>query len=285
MARRPRITIIGEGIGGLAAARALMLRGIEAAVYEQAPRLSEFGGGVVMTPNAMKALRSLGIEDAVLAHAFAPSVQVARSWRSGRGIDRAPLDVYRDHFGARFCTMHRGDLQHVLRDVVGDDHIRLGTRCVGISSDGPSARARFEDGREIGADAVTGADGIHSVVRTCLFGEESPRFTGNVCWRGLVQARRLPLGWHRRSSRFGGVRMATSSITTSGAANCSIWVAITEIEEWTEESWCREGDPDEVKRTYAGWNQRLLDLFDASEGLLQMGALRSGAGPQLGASS
>src|SRR5262245_42527626 len=161
MARTPRIAIIGGGIGGLAAARALSLRGIEATVYEQAQRLTEFGAGVVMTPNAMKALRSLGIEDVVLAHAFAPRMHVARSWRSGRVIDSAPLDVYRDQFGASFCTMHRGDLQQVLREAVGDEHICLGTRCVGVSSNATSALASFDDGREIEADAVIGADGIH----------------------------------------------------------------------------------------------------------------------------
>jgi len=265
MARAPRIVIIGGGIGGLAAARALLQRGIEATVYEQAPRLSEFGGGVVMTPNAMKALRSLGIEDAVRAHAFAPKVHVARSWRSGRAIDRAPMDRYREHFGACFCTMHRGDLQQVLRESVGDEHVRLRARCIDVSSDVTSARARFEDGREIEADAVIGADGIHSVVRARLFGEESPRFTGNVCWRGLVDARRLPPG------------LAPSEFTLWWGPHGHVvhyyvrrgellnWVAITEMDKWTEESWSREGDLDEVKRTYAGWNQRLLRLFDASE--------------------
>ena len=265
MARTPRITIIGGGIGGLAAARALILRGIEATVYEQAPQLSEFGGGVVMTPNAMKALRSLGVEDAVLADAFTPRVQVARSWRSGRAIDRAPLDIYRDHFGASFCTMHRGDLQHVLRKAVGDEHICVRARCVGVSSDATSACARFEDGREIEADAVIGADGIHSVVRTCLFGEESPRFTGNVCWRGLVEARRLPPGlvppeftlWWGPNGHVVHYYVRRGELLN--------WVAITEVNEWTEESWSREGDLDEVKRTYAGWNQRLLKVFEASE--------------------
>ncbi len=125
MARTPRIAIIGGGIGGLAAARALQLRGIEVTVHEQAPRLSEVGAGVVTTPNAMKALRSLGVEGAVLASAFASQRQIVRSWRSGRVIDQTRLDRYRDKFGAPFCTLHRGDLLEALRVAVGDAPIHL----------------------------------------------------------------------------------------------------------------------------------------------------------------
>jgi salicylate hydroxylase len=265
MACTLKIIIVGGGIGGLAAARALILRGIEVTVYEQAPQLSEFGAGVVMTPNAMKALRSLGLEERVLAYAFAPRAQVARSWRSGRVIDSAPLDTYREHFGASFCTMHRGDLQDVLRQAVGDEHIRLSARCVAVGSDATGARARFEDGHEIEADAVIGADGIHSVVRTALFGAENPRFTGNICWRGLVEAQRLPAGlvppeftlWLGPHGHVVHYYVRRGELLN--------WVAITEADAWTEESWSREGAMAEVKRTYAGWNQRLLQLFDATE--------------------
>jgi salicylate hydroxylase len=265
MARTSSIAIIGGGIGGLAAARALRLRGIEATVYEQAARISEFGAGVVMTPNAMKALRSLRVEEAVLAVAFTVKNHVARNWRSGRAIDTAPLDGYREQFGADFCTVHRGDLQEVLRQAVGDEHIRLSARCVAVSSDATGARARFEDGREIEADAIVGADGIHSVVRTALFGAEHPRFTGNICWRGLVDARRLPRGlvppdftlWLGPHGHVVHYYVRRGELLN--------WVAITEADAWTEESWSREGDLAEVKRTYAGWNERMLHLFDASE--------------------
>jgi len=265
MARAPRIIVIGGGIGGLAVARALILRGIDVTVYEQASRISEFGAGVVMTPNAMKALRSLGVEEAVRAVAFTPQSQVARSWRSGRVIDRAPLDAYRTHFGAEFCTVHRGDLQELLRQVVGDEHIRLNARCVAISSHATGAHARFENGLDIEADALVGADGIHSVVRSALFGAENPRFTGNVCWRGLVDARRLPPNlvapeftlWWGPDGHIVHYYVRRGELLN--------WVAITEIDEWTEESWSREVDLAEVKRTYARWSARLLTLFDASE--------------------
>ena len=264
-ARAPRIAIIGGGIGGLAAARALILRGFEVRVYEQAPRISEFGGGVVMTPNAMKALRCLGLEDAVLAHAFVAKAQVARSWRSGRAIDTAPLDVCHHRFGAVFCTLHRGDLQDVLHASVGDERIHLRARCVEVSSDTASAHARFEDGREIEADAIIGADGIHSMVRASLFGADSPRFTGNVCWRGLVDTRRLPPGlvppeftlwWGPRA------HVVHYYVRRGELLN---WVAITEVNAWTEESWSTAGDLAEVRSTYGDWNERLLRIFDATE--------------------
>ncbi|HYB29786.1 MAG TPA: FAD-dependent monooxygenase [Solirubrobacteraceae bacterium] len=62
-----RVAVVGGGIGGLAAARALCGRGIEVTIYEAAPELREIGAGVALGPNAMKVLRSLGLEDQVRA--------------------------------------------------------------------------------------------------------------------------------------------------------------------------------------------------------------------------
>ena len=265
MARALKIAIIGGGIGGLAAARALQLRGLDVTVHEQAARLSEFGGGVVATPIAMKALRGLGVEQAVFAQAFAASRQVVRSWRSGRLIDWTRLDRYRDRFGAPYCALHRGDLLEVLRAAVGDAPIRLGARCVAVTSDATGARARFADGSEIEADAIVGADGIHSAVRTSLFGAEHPRFTGYVCWRGLVAAERLPHGLvpPEMTAWWGPHGHVVHYYVRRG--ELLNWVAHTETDAWTEESWSREGDMAEVQRTYARWNPRLLRLFEATE--------------------
>ena len=119
MARTPRVAIIGGGIAGLAAAVALHRRGIEVTVYEQAPELSEIGAGVQMTPNAMNALKALGLEEAAMTVAFEPESQVLRSWKSGRIIYRAPIKgVFRERFGAPLCSFHRADLLSVLAATV-----------------------------------------------------------------------------------------------------------------------------------------------------------------------
>jgi salicylate hydroxylase len=179
MARAPRVAIIGGGIAGLAAALALHRRGVEVTVYEQAGELSEIGAGVQMTRNAMNALRLLGLEERAMAVAFEPESEILRSWRSGRVIYRAPIrGVFRERFGAPLLS--------VLAAPLPDRAVRLDARCVAIEPGEASAAAHFADGSTIEADIVVGADGIHSLVRTSLFGADSARFTGCMCWRGLV---------------------------------------------------------------------------------------------------
>src|SRR4051794_37383239 len=195
MRRRPKIAIIGGGIAGLAAALALFRRGIEVTVYEQAGELSEIGAGVQMTPNAMKALFALGLEQAAMRVAFEPEGQVLRNWKSGRLIYRAPgRGVFRAAFGAPHCSFHRADLLAVLAAPLPSGIVHLGARCVAVETGARSAAARFADGGAIEADIVVGADGIHSTVRHQLFGADRPRFTGCICWRGLVPVGRVPAG-------------------------------------------------------------------------------------------
>jgi len=272
MARTPRVAIIGGGIAGLAAALALHRRGVEVTVYEQAGELSEIGAGVQMTPNAMNALRLLGLEERAMAVAFEPESEILRSWRSGRVIYRTPIrGVFRERFGAPLCSFHRADLLSVLAAPLRDRAIRLDARCVAIEPAEASAAAHFADGSTIEADIVVGADGIHSLVRTSLFGADSPRFTGCMCWRGLVPAERIPPGLIEPSSLnwMGPHGHVVHYYVRRG--EMVNFVAIHDTDQWTEESWIREADRDELMATYAGWNEKLLRLFECSDRYFKWG--------------
>lgn len=275
MKRRPKIAIIGGGIAGLAAALALFRRGVEVAVYEQAGTLSEIGAGVQMTPNAMKALFALGLEQAAMRVAFEPEGQVLRSWKSGRLIYRAPVrGVFREKFGAPHCSFHRADLLSILAAPLPAGIVRLGARCVAVETGGSgerSAAARFADGSEIEADIVVGADGIHSTVRHQLFGADRPRFTGCLCWRGLVPVERVPPGLVEPSSLnwMGPHGHVVHYYVRHG--EMVNFVAIHDTAEWTEESWIREADRDELMATYAGWHANLLRLFECSDRYFKWG--------------
>ena len=265
MARPLRVAVIGGGIGGLAAARALLMRGLEVTVFEQAPRLSEFGGGVVLTPNALTALRALGLEERVLADAFESKSQVVRSWRSGRVILRNSFASYRSMFGATSCSIHRGDMQKLLAEFVPERGLRLSARCTEVLPGPRGAVARFADGSEVEADVVVGADGIHSAVRTSLFGPENAHFTGLMCWRGLVDPARLPPGLvaPEQTAWWGPHGHVVHYYVRRG--ELLNWVAHIETDSWTEESWSTEGDMPELLETYKHWNKQLRQIFEATE--------------------
>src|SRR6266568_598992 len=257
-----RIAVIGGGIGGLTAARALLRRGLEVAVYEAAPELKEIGAGVALGPNAMKALRSLDLEDAVRAVAWESEFQQLRNWHSGRIISRTPRTA---RFGATGCTAHRADLLDVLSASLPKEIVKLGARCVSVETTDHGASARFTDGSEIEADVIVGADGIHSAVRASLFGPDAPRFTGKICYRCLVPVDAIP----------GGVS-STDNATWLGPHGAVVVYLVRRGElvnvaahydndSWTEESWIRECTRAEVTDNYSGWHPDLLRIFSASE--------------------
>jgi salicylate hydroxylase len=262
----PRAAIIGGGLGGLASCLALHQRGIEAVVYEQTAELSEIGAGLNMSPNALKALRALGIEDEAIAIGFQPDDQVIRSWRSGRVIARQQRGGnIADRFGAIFLSMHRADLLAIFARALPESCVRLGARCTSVDAASEGAVARFADGTEIEADIIIGADGIHSAVRESLFGHIDPTFTGCICWRGLVPADAV--------AHIDSVRDMTAWWGPHGhivhypvrRGELVNFVAHLNSDGWTEESWTYECDREELMETYASWNKSLRQLIESSE--------------------
>ncbi|MGE3804844.1 MAG: FAD-dependent monooxygenase [Gemmataceae bacterium] len=212
-----RALIIGGGIGGLAAARALQLVGFDAVVCERAPEIREVGAGISLWPNAMTALRRLGLEQPVQAAGYAFHKGQSLDPR-GQLLDEMDFTELFRRAGASSVCIHRAELQRILLESVDRARVHAGRECVSIASTARSVTARFADGQEERADLLIGADGIHSVVRRDLFGETPTRYAGYVAWRGIVasdppglpaqtsQVCLLP-GGHAGALRIGGGRV------------------------------------------------------------------------------
>jgi salicylate hydroxylase len=193
----PRAIVVGGGIGGLSAALALAAEGFSVTVLEQSSALGDVGAGIQLSPNATRVLHHLGLEAPLRGIAFLPEGTEMRSWRRGHVIATAPLgEAVRGRYGHPYYHVHRADLVGVLAQAASEHPaIRLltGARVASVAVD--EARATVQSGGQAHeAELLVGADGIHSVVRAQLFGAQAPRFTGNVAWRGLIPAARLPAG-------------------------------------------------------------------------------------------
>jgi salicylate hydroxylase len=186
------IAVIGAGLGGLTAAVALHRAGFDVRVYEQAPALTEVGGGINMGPNAARVLYRLGLGGALDREAVRPLSTHQRRWQDGRTLQRAPLNPRCEElYGAPHLTVHRADLLAIIASGFPADRVHLGHRLVGLEDTGDRVAAWFGSGARITADVLVGADGINSTVRTALLGEEAPRFAGCVAYRGLVPSERI----------------------------------------------------------------------------------------------
>jgi salicylate hydroxylase len=267
-----KVIIVGAGLGGLTAAATLAQRGIEFTLLEQASQLGEIGAGVQLAPNAMKVMRALGLERRAAEAGFEPGAHVIRNWKTSQVLARTPYKgVLSEIFGAAYYGYHRADLHDILRAAVPADAIRLSTRCTGVRTEGDGAVVTLADGTELAADAVIGADGIHSAVRASLFGPEAPRFTGNACWRGMTPASALSPGLIDPDMTvwFGpGGSVVHYYIRGGTMVN---WVAAFESDRWAQESWNAEGRREEMLERFSDWHPTIVALLAHSDRYLKWG--------------
>jgi salicylate hydroxylase len=254
-----KVIIVGAGIGGLAAALALLKRGLDVEVHEQAPELKEVGAGIQISSNGTRVLYALGLEGALKRVQVLPSKRQIRHWATGETWNWFELGaVTRERYGTPHVMLHRADLHGLLADAVRTlkpDAIRLNRRLAAVSQTETEADARFESGDSVRADYLIGADGIHSKVRACLFGADKPEFTGCVAWRGLVPMDKLPphisqmlgtnwLGPHGHVLHY--------PVRRGELMN---FISFVERDDWQVESWVTQGSTGELANDYRGWHE------------------------------
>jgi salicylate hydroxylase len=258
MAAHDRIAVIGAGIGGLAAALALLRRGLDVEVYEQAPELGEVGAGIQISSNGTRVLYALGLEDALRGVQVLPTRRQIRHWSTGETWDWFELGaVSAKRYGTPHVMLHRADLHALLAEAVGrlkPDAVHLGRRCIGLTPSDRQVEIRFETGEAASAAYVIGADGIHSRVRECLFGPDRPQFTGVVAWRAVVPMEKLP-------SRLAQM-VGTNWLGPRGHVlhypvrrnELMNYISLVERDDWQIESWTVAGTRSELANDYRDWH-------------------------------
>lgn len=174
--------VIGAGLGGLSAAIALTRVGYKVDVYERASELKEVGAGIVLYPNAINALKKLGVYDAVAA---AGSFGRHGKYMTSKGETLVEMDLMDVGLDKESIAIHRADLQHALADRLGREKIHLGMPLTSFEDNG-RVTAHFPGGSFASADLLVGADGLHSVVRRQYLKDGDPQYANCFAWRGVV---------------------------------------------------------------------------------------------------
>ena len=256
--------VIGAGIGGTAAAIALRRVGIDVYLFEQTMAQREVGAGIQISPNASRLLGRYGLGDAMARAAVRPSAIVFRRWQDGRVLGCEELgDAIENRYGSPYYHFHRADLIALLADAFGPKDIKLGRRLIDVEQDESGVTAHFEDGTSERGDLLIGADGIHSQVRERLFGEEKPRFSGQIAYRGLAPAERVAhLGLPRDVTNWVGPGRHFVHYFVS-AGRFLNFVAVSEEATWTREQWSDRGSISDAAKIYEGWHPQVATILNA----------------------
>ena len=194
--RKP-IVVAGGGIGGLAAALGLAIKGFAVLVLEQGREFAELGAGIQLAPNAWHAIDALGVGEQTKRDAVFIERMLMMDAVSGEPVIDIPLGKsFLERFGNPYAVTHRADIHGALLDGcrVHEHRIELRTdaRVVDFEIAGDGVLVALASGERIEAEALIGADGWRSAVREALLGDGEPPASGHMCYRAVLDANDMP---------------------------------------------------------------------------------------------
>ena len=272
-----RVLVAGGGIGGLTAALCFAKRGAQVVVFEKAKAFTDVGAGLQLSPNAMKVLNWLGLENGIEDVGFAPEFAEMRMGESGQTVFKFPLSAGNasgKRWGAPYRHIHRADFVKVLHTALEQfDTVDLvnAEAAESYEYDGGRLLLRLKSGRVEHGDCLVGADGVHSAIRGHMLGPDQPRFTGNIAWRGTAPMEALgemlpdpnATIWLGR-----GKHVVTYRLRGGTVAN---FVGVVETPNWHGEGWYEEGTRHDALADFDGWHPIVRSLIEAAPQLFKWG--------------
>lgn len=262
MVTKCRIAIVGGGLAGAATANALKTFGVEAELFEAAPALGEIGAAVSCSPQAVKALWGLGAKGRIDAVGYRSPGEYTRNMQTGELVEFRDRFKMAEKWGAPYYSFHRADLLDALAAGLDKSHIHLGHRLASVEERSDGVGLVFENGHVVDAEYVIGADGVKSVLRQALYGDDNPTYTGQMAWRALLNASDVPqwvLEPVGQTQWVGpGSHVRAYYIRQRQMVNI---VTQQDTGDWVEESWNGRGDPEAMRASFVNPEPRLEKLL------------------------
>jgi 3-hydroxybenzoate 6-monooxygenase len=246
------IIVAGGGIGGIAAALALVRQGFSVKVLEQANALGEIGAGLQVGPNGFAAFDALGVGEQMRARAVYTDHMVMHDALDEYQVGFIPTgEAFQKRFGNPYAVIHRADAHKSLLDgitigVANKDRIELltGTTVTHVTQDANSVMVFDAKGGSHHGAALIAADGVKSAIRKQFVGDEA-RVSGHVVYRAVVEKKDFPidLQWNAASIWVGpNCHLVHYPLRGGEQYNVVVTFHSREKEDWS----VRTGSRDEV---------------------------------------
>lgn len=267
MNRNDPILIAGGGIGGLAAARALALKGYRSIVLEQATEFGEIGAGIQLGPNVDRVFDRLDVRPAMRDIAFYPQNIIMMDSLSQEEITRLPLgDAFEDYFGNPYGVIHRADLHEVLLHACGgmaEIELHAGVEVTGYEDNGDRVTVQTAGGQTYEGAALIGADGLWSKIRPTIINDGDPIVSGHIAYRAVLPIADVPPElepWMDDVVLWGGPfnHLVHYKLRRGELFNI---VAVFHSQKYVE-GWDEFGDPEELHQHFQGTAPQVRALLD-----------------------
>lgn len=270
------ILIAGGGVGGLALGLMLHQRNIACTVLEAAAEVRELGVGINILPHAVRELTGIGLLPE-LDRVGIRTRELRYANRFGQTIWAEPRGTYAGHEVPQF-SIHRGRLHGVLWRAAAQRlgaSLRTNQRVTGYTQSDADITAHLADGTSVTADALIGADGIHSALRAITHPDDGGvRWQGIQMWRGAVD---WPALWDGETMCIAGDEHAKLVLYPIGPGETPQtrllnWVVYTRLADAGpappgRQDWSREGNRADILPHIAGFDLKFIDpvaLINAS---------------------
>ena len=256
-----RVAIAGAGIGGMTLAALLARTGHEVVLIEKASAFGEVGAGIQLSSNATRVLSVLGLDDELARIGTVPERVVLRRWKDDAVLLARPQgSLLVERYGHPYYNVYRPDLVDVLASVLGEVDTHFDTEVVGARQVVDGAALDLSDGSSMEADVVVGADGIHSAVRSAVFGRSESRFSRSVAYRALIPRSAVPDLPVEVTNRLGPGQHLVSYFVGEGQRFLNL-VCVVPESTWDVEGWNEPASADELRSHFAEWSPELVELL------------------------
>ena len=281
--------VVGGGIGGLAAAYALALKGFPVRLLEQAGEFREVGAGIQLGPNVFRALARLGLRDAVLADAWRPGAQEMRCALSGKVITRIPFeDEFFERFTEPYGVTHRHDLHATLLNACRSHPLitlDVWQRAVDFAEEPDVVEVALENVQTNGRTstkgrALIGCDGLWSKIREQIVGDGKPRVSGHIAYRAVLKREEVPEDlWQPDMVLYAGPRTHFVQYPLRRGELYNL-VAVFHSDHYVE-GWNTEGDNQLLYSHFKGQQPQVMRMLERIETWRYVGPVRPRAGEEL----